>query len=121
MATTAFALPGDPPIWGGNCDPEAEFNVNDPDFPVPIPLVHKMINDEGKRLFKAKIDPYLEVDPKTGEKSIYRGRHQPQVDVAGREVEEWKRRVKDRSEKYIEVDPCNKGLVIRAKYVDLIW
>jgi len=121
MATTTFALPGDPPLWGGNCDPEKQFSVDDPDLPVPISLVHKMIRDEKIRIFKAKIDPYLEVNPKTGEKTVYRGRHKPQVDAAGREAEEWERRVKDRSEKYIEVEPCNKGLVIRSKYIELIW
>jgi hypothetical protein len=123
VATTAFALPGDPPLWGGSCDPEKVINIKNPDFAVPVELVHKWIEERGIRMFKAKIDPFLEIDPKTGEKTIYRERHQPQVDAATREVEEWQRWAKDKAERYMEVDPCpdGMGLVIRNKYVDLIW
>ena len=119
-ATTAFALPGDPPLWGGKCGENAEMRLSDPDLPIPIAVVHKSISDEKSRLLRAKVSPYVEIDPKTGEE-IVRAMHLPQVESALREVEEWERRTKDRAEKYIEVDPCNKGLIIRAKYVDLIW
>jgi hypothetical protein len=34
---------------------------------------------------------------------------------------EWERRAKDKVEKYAEVDPCNKELVIRMKYLDLLY
>jgi len=120
VATTAFALPGDPPLYGGSCDSETQINVNSPDFPIPLSFVHKMINEQAMKMFKAKIAHYIEIDPATG-KEIYRGRYRPQVDAATREVEEWKRRAKEKVEKYAEVDPCDGSLVIRNKYLDLIW
>jgi len=73
-------------------------------------------------MFKARIAPYIEISPETG-KEIYRRRYQPQIDAIGRDVEQWERRAKDKVEKYLEVDPCpdGLGLVIRTKYLDLVW
>jgi hypothetical protein len=119
-ATTAFALPGDPPF---DCDPDAKLYLKSPDFPVFYSEVLKKIIEQRNKMLKAKISPYLETDPKTG-KEFYRFRYQPQVDVAIREVDEWERRAKEKAEKYIEnFCPNNSkvGLVIRQKYLDLIW
>jgi hypothetical protein len=81
-----------------------------------------MISDQKGKMIKAKIAPYVEIDPETGKES-YRRRYQPQIDAIVREADEWERRAKDKVEKYLEVDPCpdSLGLVIRAKYLDLIW
>jgi hypothetical protein len=118
-ATTAFALPGDPPL---SCDPEAKLYLKSPDFPFPISYVHKVIREQAIKMLDAKLTPYLENDPQTGEK-FYRKMYQPQADAALREVEEWRRRAKDKAEKYVENDPCpdGLGLIIRQKYLDLIW
>lgn len=122
VASIVFAFPEDPPLWGGSCDPEKSISINSPDFPYPISLVNKNIREQAIKMFKAKSAPYIEVDPKTGKES-YRRKYQPQIDAASREVEEWERRTKDKVEKYVEVDPCpdGLGLIIRAKYLDLIW
>ena len=110
---------GDPPF---SCNKEGIIALDDPDFPIPVRVVHEKIREETIRRLKAKIAPYTEIDPETG-KEVYRRMHQPQINEALREVEEWERRVKDRAEKYIEVYTCPgvTGLVIRAKYIDLIW
>ena len=120
VAATASALPGDPPLYGGDCDPEKRISTDDPDLPVTIAVVYKMIEEEALKMLKVKIAPYIEIDPETG-KEFYRGMYQPQVDAATREVEEWQRRAKDKAEKYVEVNPCSKKLVIRMKYLDLIF
>jgi len=122
VATTAFALPGDPPLYGGSCDPKKFIPLESPDFPWTIPIVHKMIHEQATKMFKAKIAPYIEISPETGQE-VYQRRYQSQMEAAKREAEEWERRVKDKVEKYMEVDPCPNGLglIIRAKYLDLIW
>lgn len=119
VATTAFALPGDPPL---SCDPEAKLYLKSPDFPWPVSLVYKTIDEQAVKMLEAKIAPYTEINPHSGEK-FYRRMYQPQLDAALREVEEWKRRVKEKAEKYIENDPCPNGvgLFIRNKYIALIW
>jgi hypothetical protein len=122
LCDSAFALPGDPPLWGGSCDKEKFHPFESPDFPVPVSLVHKMIREERIKLLRTKLAPYIEINSQTG-KEAYRFKYQPQIDAALREVDEWERRVKDKAEKYMEVDPCpdGMGLVIRSKYADLIW
>jgi len=68
VATTAFALPGDPPLHGGGCDPNTVIPLKSPDFPWAIPVVHKMIKEQAFKMFKAKIAPYIEIDPATGKR-----------------------------------------------------
>jgi hypothetical protein len=90
VATSAFSLPGDPPLWGGDCDDEKQFHVDDPDLPVAVSAVNTIIRNQALKMYEAKAAPYLEVDPKTGEK-VYRKRYQPQIDAISREVMEWER------------------------------
>jgi len=120
--TNALALQGDPPLWGGSCSPETLIDVDSPDFPLTVSVARKMIRNHALKMFKARIAPYIEISPETG-KEIYRRRYQPQIDAIGRDVEQWERRAKDKVEKYLEVDPCpdGLGLVIRTKYLDLVW
>lgn len=121
VATIVFALPGHPPSHGGNCGPKTKLYRDSPDFPVPISIVFYMIREQKTKMFNAKIAPYIEIEPETG-RELWRREYRPQIDAAFGEVEEWERRTKDKAEKYIEVDPCaDMGLIIRAKYLDLIW
>jgi hypothetical protein len=120
VASNVFALPGDPPF---NCDLNAKLFLNSPDFPVFYSEVRRMIREQERKMLEAKIAPYMEIDPQTGEE-IYRRRYQPQVDAALREVEEGERRAIEKAEKYVENFCPNSstiGLVIRKKYLDLIF
>jgi hypothetical protein len=84
LATTAFALPGDPPLWGGDCSDEAKFHADDPDLPVAVSVVNQLIRNQSLKMYEAKAAPYLEVDPQTGNK-VYKRRYQPQIDAISRE------------------------------------
>ena len=77
------------------------MRIDNPDFPVRYPFIVQIINEKALKMFEAKVAPYIETDPETGKKT-YRRIYQPQVDAASREAEEWKTRVKDKAEKYIE-------------------
>lgn len=120
--TNAFALQGDPPLWGGNCNPDSWISVDSPDFPLTVAVAHKMIRNHAYKMFKTRIAPYIEIDPKTGKEAV-RAKYMPQVEVVRAEAEQWERRAKDKVEKYLENDPCPNGLglVIRRKYLDLVW
>lgn len=117
-----FALQGDPPLWQGNCSPDYEMRIDSPDLPIPVSVARKMIKDRAWEMFKARISPYTKINPETG-KEVYRARYQPQIDAIHKEVDQWQTRAKDKLEKYLEVDPCpnSMGLVIRQKYLDLVW
>jgi hypothetical protein len=78
-----------------------------------------MITEQKIKRFEAKIALYSETNPKTGKKG-YRRRYLPEIDAATREVGEWERGQKEKAERYIEINPCSKELVIRMKYIDLL-
>ena len=122
IAGDAAALQGDPPLFGGSCDPNAKINIKDPNLPLTVSYVYKIIKERSNEMIRSKMAPYIEVNPETG-KEVYRKKYQPEIDAIIRDVNQWERRAKDKVEKYLENDPCpnGMGLVIRAKYVDLIW